>query len=270
MKFTYTTTILTSSLILLLTTLSGAFASDSENTDLFHTEKGIGLGVGSVVGGVIAGPIGILTGAMVGSLIGHNIVVENEKQHLIQSKDELNSKLVESSEKLQSLEDTWSRQNIILNDAHLTIEKLLAQNQELKNHALNFDVQFRTNSTNIEKQYQEYLVALANALNETPNIELEVAGFADRMGDEDYNMNLSDKRAQRVKNFLIQQGIEEDRITTLAYGESQPLHPEENLENNFFDRRVSIYIRPFEISSKNIADEIVATENELAIATNKR
>ena len=270
MKFTYTTAILTSSLILLLTTLGNAFASDPKDTNTLHAEQGIGLGTGSVVGGVIAGPIGIPTGAMIGSLIGHNVVVENEKQHLIQTKDELNSKLVESSEKLQSLEDTWSRQNIILNDAHLTIEKLLAQNQELKNHALNFDVQFRTNSINIEKQYQEYLVALANALNETPNIELEVAGFADRMGDEDYNMDLSDKRAQRVKNFLIQQGVEEDRITTLAYGESQPLHPEENLENNFFDRRVSIYIRPFEISSKNIADEIMTTENELAVATNKR
>jgi hypothetical protein len=83
-------------------------------------------------------------------------------------------------------------------------------------------------------------------------------------------MDLSNDRANQVKEFLIQQGIEEHRITTLAYGESQPLHIEETLENNFFDRRVSIYLRPVEISTKNITKEINAEEKKLSIATNEQ
>ena len=172
----------------------------------------------------------------------------------------------ETSNKLQILEEDNSKKSIVLNDAHRAIEALLTQNLELRNHALNFYVQFRTNSIKIEKQYQQYLSDLANALNTTPNMEIEVSGFADRMGNEDYNMQLSSQRANQVKEYLIEQGIEEDRITTLAHGETQPLHSDENLENNFFDRRVSVFIMPVEISSKNIAKEIAVAEEKLSVA----
>ena len=64
-------------------------------------------------------------------------------------------------------------------------------------------MQFRTNLIDIEKQYQNYLIGLANTLNSMPSIDIEVAGFADRMGDEDYNMQLSNQRAVQVKEFLI-------------------------------------------------------------------
>ncbi len=266
MKITLLITTLAISLL-----LSPVFASNStENTQANHIELGVGFGTGSVVGGLIAGPVGIVTGAFIGSLIGQNVVAENQTQHLRNANNELNDKLNKSSEKISVLEDTSSQQTIILNDAHTTIEKLLTQNQELKNHTLNFDIQFRTNSALIEKQYQQHLADLAHALNTTPQMELEVAGFADRMGDENYNMELSKKRAQQVKEFLVQHGINEDRIITLAHGESQPLNPEENLENNFFDRRVTVYLRPIEISAKNIAEKILAAEESLSVAKNEQ
>ncbi len=268
MKYTYTKTILTTALILFVTPL---FANNPiDEKKISHTEQGVGLGAGSIAGGLIAGPVGIVTGAVIGSLVGQNVADENAKQKLSQSNTELSNKLTISSKKIKTFEETSSQHTASLNDAHRTIEKLLTQNQELKNHALNFDVQFRTDSFLIEDQYQEYLIDLANALNETPNIELEVAGFADRMGDEEYNMELSDKRAQRVKEFLIQQGIKEERITTLAFGETQPLHAEESLENNFFDRRVTVYLRPIEISTKNISQEIKVLEDELSVAANEK
>jgi len=231
-----------------------------------NKEQGVGFGVGAAVGGLVAGPIGVVTGAFVGSLIGQNIANETEVTQLTSSNDELESDLNTSTKQLKSLQEINAQQSIVLNDAHRTIEKLFAQNQELKNHALNFDVQFRTNSIEIEKQYQKHLKDLANSLNTTPNLGIEVAGFADRMGDEDFNMQLSNQRAVQVKEFLIEQGIEEDRITTLAHGETLPLHPEENLENNFFDRRVSVFVIPVDISSKNIAEEIIAEEKMLSAA----
>ena len=270
MKITQPKTTIAISLIFPLALFLGmapVLANNSqEDTNTTHAEHGIGFGTGSVVGGLLAGPIGIVTGAFIGSLIGQNVASENDVSQLTSSSDEIKNELDNSSKQLKTLIDINSQQSVVLSDAHHTIEKLFAQNQELKNHALNFDVQFRTNSIDIEKQYQKYLNSLANALNTTPSLEIEVAGFADRMGDEDYNMQLSNQRAMQVKEFLIEQGIEEDRITTLAHGETQPLHFEENLENNFFDRRVSVLIIPAEISSKNIAEEIAAAEAKLSVA----
>ncbi len=255
-------------LVILLAT-SSVYANNSpENIDKGNLETGVGFGAGSIVGGLVAGPIGVITGAFIGSLIGQNTANENDIKHLSDSNLQLEKELSKNTSEIEKLENNNSRQSLILNDAHHTIEKLLTQNQELKNHALNFDIQFRTNSINIEKQYHQYLTDLANALNKSSYMEIEVAGFADRMGDEEYNLELSIKRASQIKDYLIKQGINEDRITTLAHGESQPLHPEINLENNFFDRRVTIYLRPTEISSENIANEITALEDKLSIANN--
>ena len=266
MKITLPVTALAISLALPLA-ISPAFAKNSPNeTHKNHTEQGIGFGAGAVVGGLVAGPVGIISGAFIGSLIGKNVANKNEVTQLTSSNDVLENSLNSSSIQLKTLEEVNSQQSVVLNDAHRTIEKLFAQNQELKNHALNFDVQFRTNSIDIEKQYQEYLKYLAKSLNTAPTLEIEVAGFADRIGDDDFNMQLSDQRAKQVKEFLIEQGIEEDLITTLAHGETQPLHPEENIENNFFDRRVSVFIMPVEISTKNIAEEIATAEEKLSVA----
>ena len=266
MKMTLPTTALAISLALPLT-ISPVFANNStDEASNSHAEQGIGFGTGATVGGLVAGPVGIVTGALIGSLIGQNVTNENKIKQLSSSNDELENKLDTSSKQLKTLKEINSQQSIVLNDAHRTVEKLFTKNQELKYHALNFDVQFRTNSIDIEKQYQNYLKDLANSLNTTPNIDIEVAGFADRMGDEDYNMKLSNQRAMQVKKFLIEQGIEEERITTLAHGETQPLHSEENLENNFFDRRVTVFIMPAEISTNNIAEEIAAAEKKLSAA----
>ena len=256
MKPTLYTTLLFS-----LIFVAPSFASDSvDHNNSNHAERTVGFTTGSAVGGVIAGPPGIIVGALVGSLIGQNVADESKKEFLQHTNAELENKIAKKDEQLRALKEDSSRKTLVLRDTHITIERLIQENQELKNHALNFDVQFRTNSIDIEKQYQKYLADLASALNTTPNMEVEVAGFADRSGDEEYNLELSIQRAKNVKEFLVSHGIEEERITMLAHGETQPLHPEENLENNFFDRRVSIYLRPIELSTKNIAEEIAKTE----------
>ena len=270
MKTLLPKTILAISLTLPLSTLSPVLANNApdvlDEANKPHAEQGIGFASGAAVGGLVAGPIGIVTGALIGSLIGQNVADENEVTVLTKSNNEMTNKQKLTSEKLKTLEEINAQQSAVLNNAHRTIEKLFSQNLELKNHALNFDVQFRTNSIDIEKQYQESLKDLAKSLDATPNLEIEVAGFADRMGDEDSNMLLSKKRAKQIKDFLITQGINEERITTLAHGESQPLHAEKSLENNFFDRRVSVVVIPKAISTENIAEEIVNAEKELSVA----
>ena len=247
--------------LLLFAATTPSFASDTTHlNDPYFEDQVLGFSTGSLVGGVIAGPPGIIVGALVGSLVGQSTADEKEKEHLLSSNTELQTQITDKNKQLLLLQEESSRKSLVLHETHISIERLLKENQELKNHALNFDVQFRTNSIDIEKRYEKHLSDLANALNTTPNMEIEIAGFADRAGDEEYNLELSIQRAKNVRDYLVNHGIEEERITTLAHGETQPLYPEANLENNFFDRRVSIYLRPIEISTENVAAEIINFE----------
>jgi sortase system peptidoglycan-associated protein len=244
--------------------------NDAEEINRSQTEQGIGLGSGATIGGLVAGPIGIVTGAFIGSLIGQNVSIEKRSNQLMLSNKVYEKKLDHSEKEIKTLKEQHSQQAITLNDAHLTIEKLFVQNQELKDSTFDFDVQFRTDSSEIEQQYKNHLIDLANYLHASTNIDIEIAGFTDRSGNEKYNLELSNQRAMQVKEFLIENGIEENRIITLAYGETQPLHQEENSENNFFDRRATIFLMPTHASTKNIAHEIVTAEDKVSIASKQQ
>lgn len=251
-------------LSIFLISTSPVFANSAEkDTQVANTETGVGFGAGLVAGSLIAGPIGAVPGALIGALVGQNVGNEKEVLRLNETTQELETNLNETSSKVNTLQSLNLQQGEALADAQTSIETLRTQNLELKTHALNFDVQFRTNSIDIEKQYQQHLNNLAKALNKTPSINIEITGYADRMGDEIHNMELSTKRALHVKKYLLQQGIREGRITTLSYGESQPLYPDENLENNFFDRRVNIYFQGIDV-----ADEKTKNDAELSVVAN--
>jgi OOP family OmpA-OmpF porin len=69
-----------------------------------------------------------------------------------------------------------------------------------------------------------------------------VEGHADRSGPDDYNVRLSQRRADAVRQVLVSQGIPANRIQTQAYGESQPLVPTEDGVRNAQNRRASVII----------------------------
>ena len=56
---------------------------------------------------------------------------------------------------------------------------------------------------------------------EDPELTVTVAGFADTSGNFDYNMVLSERRAQKVHDYLVEQGISRQRITVLGFGEGR-------------------------------------------------
>lgn len=65
-----------------------------------------------------------------------------------------------------------------------------------------------------------YLVKL---LNDNPHITIEIAAHTDMIGSDESNLTLSQKRAQSVVNYLIQAGIERERLTSIGYGETRPV-----------------------------------------------
>jgi len=80
---------------------------------------------------------------------------------------------------------------------------------------------------------------VANVLNKYNQTQIEVAGHTDASGSEQYNQKLSMRRAEAVKNALVQQGVNPARIRTFGYGESRPIS-----SNPAANRRVEITIIP--------------------------
>jgi len=78
------------------------------------------------------------------------------------------------------------------------------------------------------------------SLDEWGNVNIEVAGHTDSRGSDAYNMNLSQQRAEAVRNYLVSKGIAADRLSARGYGESQPVADNATDEGRFKNRRVEL------------------------------
>ena len=74
------------------------------------------------------------------------------------------------------------------------------------------------------------------------SINIEIAGHTDNIGDQFKNQKLSEKRARSVKEFLVKNGIKEERIICIGYGELQPIVNNSNNESRAKNRRIEIRI----------------------------
>ena len=75
-----------------------------------------------------------------------------------------------------------------------------------------------------------------------PTLELEISGHTCDIGSENYNIKLSKSRAESVRKYLTQKGIEKIRLQSVGYGFSKPLMPNDCEENRQKNRRVEIEI----------------------------
>ena len=78
------------------------------------------------------------------------------------------------------------------------------------------------------------------SLDKWGNVNIEVAGHTDSRGSDAYNMNLSQQRAEAVRNYLVSKGIAADRLSAKGYGESQPIAGNVTDEDRFKNRRVEL------------------------------
>ena len=105
-------------------------------------------------------------------------------------------------------------------------------------------IEFEFDKAIIQKKSYPILDAVALALRDNPDIQLvEVRGHTDERGDDAYNLDLSDRRAAAVVQYLVGKGIDADRLTSTGFGETMPLDPRHNEEAWTKNRRVEFQIR---------------------------
>lgn len=88
----------------------------------------------------------------------------------------------------------------------------------------------------------EELNTVVDLLNNSPKMEIAVAGHTDNVGSAESNLKLSDDRANSVRTYLISKGISEIRITAQGYGETKPIATNDTNEGKQTNRRVEFTI----------------------------
>lgn len=112
-------------------------------------------------------------------------------------------------------------------------------------------VYFDTNKSTVKGTSAATLDKLAGIFKEYPNSVILVEGHTDSAGPEDYNMDLSKRRAESVTNYLVSQGLSGGRFTTKWYGETQPKADNATTEGKAQNRRVELGI----IASEALKEE---------------
>ena len=111
--------------------------------------------------------------------------------------------------------------------------------QVLKNVFNNLN--FEYNKAVIKPESFNSLNELFDVLNQT-EWKLILSGYTDDKGSADYNLKLSNDRANAVKNYLVNKGIDANRISAKGYGENNPIAPNDTDENRAKNRRVEFKI----------------------------
>ncbi|MGB2248537.1 MAG: OmpA family protein [Alcanivorax sediminis] len=113
----------------------------------------------------------------------------------------------------------------------------------LKNQTISFNnIGFELNSAKITASSRPTLDKLADSLNAQTDFNVEIAGHTDSSGSAEYNESLSDKRANSVREYLIEKGVAAERLTSRGYGEIDPVASNETAAGRAMNRRVEFRV----------------------------
>ena len=102
------------------------------------------------------------------------------------------------------------------------------------------NVFFATASDKLLAQSNKRLNDVVTILNENPSFKIQIDGHTDSQGKDDYNMDLSDRRAASVKAYLVSKGIAESRLNSKGYGETTPVADNNTAKGRAQNRRVEM------------------------------
>lgn len=200
--------------------LTAGCATNPETGQREMTKTGqgaaIGAAAGAVLGGVSGGDrgkraaIGAAAGAAIGAGVGK--YMQNQEEKLRQQTAG------------SGVEVSRQGDNVVLNmPGHVT---------------------FATDSAQVSVAFEDTLNQVAATINEYQDTRVQVAGHTDSTGSASYNQQLSERRAQAVANYLISRGVAPARLTTIGYGETQPVASNDTPDGRRQNRRVEIVLTP--------------------------
>lgn len=136
--------------------------------------------------------------------------------------------------------------NLIGNVTNYNVKKdfsLLNIEQVMEGEAIRLkNLFFETGKHNLKKESFPELNRLAKFLNDNPSAKIEIGGHTDDVGSDSYNQNLSELRANAVKDYLLEKGCYNYQVKAVGYGESKPIMTNETQEGRYQNRRVEFKV----------------------------
>lgn len=203
------------------TLLSGCAMTQDQRTAVGAISGAV---VGGVIGHQINGKNGRYVGAVLGALAGGAI-----GRYMTQQQQDLERVLSSSGISVIRVDDATIKLN------------------------LPESITFAVNQSNLNPSVYGSLGSIATILNKYPKTAVHVLGFTDSTGSDQYNMNLSQRRANAVGNYLSSQGVVGGRIVPRGYGENYPIASNSTSAGKAQNRRAEIYIRAIEEGNEQAA-----------------
>lgn len=205
------------------------FAVPSQAAGKSSRQENIGVGSGAVVGALAGGPVGLVIGAALGAKIGYTMHQKNERIDQLQGSVDVSEQAVAN---LESNIDTLSSEiERLQNVARPELVSLLQA-------GIAMDLLFRTDEAVLVDVTGDRLAQLAQTIVAMPDIHIKLDGFADTRGDAEYNLALSERRVEFIRDQFVAAGVDPSRINVSAHGESPA--QDESLDSYALERKVSV------------------------------
>jgi len=172
-----------------------------------------GAGLGYLLGSVIGGKTARIVGAGIGGVAGGAIGYQKDKQ-------------------IRELRESTAGSGIDVTDNGDGILLNLP------------DVTFAVDSTEISPAFRTALDRVGQSMVQYPDSLIDVYGHTDSTGSDQYNLDLSKRRADAVARYLISRGVSSARIQTQGMGESYPVADNNTADGRSRNRRVEVKITP--------------------------
>lgn len=211
--------------LLIAAVLSGCVATENQRA-------AIGGLVGAVAGGVLGHQVnddnGRYVGAVVGALAGAAI-----GNYMDQQQQQLQQQMQGTGVNVTRVDEATLQLNIP------------------------GDVLFATNQFQIQPSFYNTLNSVAQTMNQYPQTVVHVYGYTDSVGDAAYNQGLSEKRANSAAQYLVNQGVNAQRIVVRGYGENYPRASNDSPSGRQQNRRVEIFIKAINEANPQAAYQTV-------------
>lgn len=181
-----------------------------------------GAGIGAAVGGKNGALIGAGTGLVVGGLSGAAIgkYMDNQERDLRNAMGQIESASIR-------------------------------RDQDILELTFKADMLFDTNSSVLKSGANSELDRVSAVLNKYPQCRIRIEGHTDSQGTEEYNQQLSMRRAEAVKNALVSKNIDPGRLEVIGMGESMPIAGNDTDGGRQLNRRVTLKIIPVEAQTEH-------------------
>ena len=248
-----------------------------------------------IIGGLLAGPVGFFV-----AVVGADLLVDNESNSVKETLPDKNTKrlvtiepLIESSVDLAQVVPTQPLNRKISLNTENTSDEVAVEAPEITLAAIKLDTStltstllkdepelihsdkvgitllFGSSQHALSDLMNEKLLALSKVLIKLPDDLIQIDGHSDPRGASDFNLDLSQRRADAVASVLVAQGIDRARIMIRSFGESKSSSSEYDYDAHIAERSVAISLRPV-LTSSIVSQDGLSSEDHMPIAQNKQ